>query len=58
VLSEAARADRAVPCTAERARRVTFAEANADPARYEAFCILSPFGQAPEPREHSRNWQR
>ncbi len=58
VLSEAAAADRAIPCTAERARRVTFAEANAAPDRWAAFCILSPFGQAPEPREHSRNWRR
>jgi predicted alpha/beta superfamily hydrolase len=57
-LSEAAAADRAIPCTAERARRVTFAEVNADPRRWEAFCILSPFGQGPEPREHSRNWRR
>lgn len=55
-LSEAAEADKRVPCTAERARRVTFAEVNADPARWEAFCILSPLGQAPEPRERSRNW--
>jgi hypothetical protein len=56
-LSEAAEADKRVPCTAERARPVTFAEVNADPRRWEAFCILSPFGQAPEPREHSRNWR-
>ena len=58
VLSEAATADRAVPCTAERAQRVTFAQVNADPDRWAAFCILSPLGQAPEPREHSRNWTR
>lgn len=56
-LSEAAEADKRVPCTAERARRVTFTEVNADPARWEAFCVLSPFGQAEEPREQSRNWR-
>lgn len=55
-LSDAAEADKKIPCTAERARRVTFAEVNADPARWEAFCILSPLGQAPEPRERSSNW--
>ncbi|HZF95473.1 MAG TPA: alpha/beta hydrolase-fold protein [Allosphingosinicella sp.] len=58
VLSEAAIADRAIPCTRDRARTVTFAEVHANPARWEAFCILSPLGQAPEPREHSRNWRR
>ena len=55
-LSEAAEADKRIPCTAERARRVTIAEANADPRRWEALCIVSPLGQAPEPREHSANW--
>jgi hypothetical protein len=55
-LSEAAEADKRVPCTAERARHVTFAEVNADLRRWEAFCILSPLGQAPEPRERSANW--
>lgn len=55
-LSEAAEADKRIPCTAERAQRVTFAQANADPRRWEAFCILSPLGQAPEPREQSANW--
>lgn len=55
-LSEEAEADKRVPCTAERARRATFAEVNADPRRWEAFCVLSPLGQAPEPREHSPNW--
>jgi hypothetical protein len=57
-LSEAANADRVIPCTAERARRVTFAQVNAPSRRWDAFCILSPLGQAPEPREHSRNWTR
>jgi hypothetical protein len=57
-LSEAAQADTRVPCTAERAQRVTFAEVAADPQRYEAFCLLSPLGQAPEPREVSANWSR
>jgi hypothetical protein len=55
-LSEAAEADKKIPCTAERARRITFAEANADPVKWEAFCVLSPFGQGPEPREQSKNW--
>jgi hypothetical protein len=57
-LSPAAEADRRTPCTAERARRVTFAQVRANPRRWEAFCILSPLGQGPEPREHSRNWDR
>jgi hypothetical protein len=58
VLGEAAEADERVPCTAERAQRVTFAEVAADPRRYEAMCVLSPLGQAPEPREVSANWSR
>ena len=56
-LSEAAEADKKIPCTAERAHRVTFAEVEADPAKWEALCVLSPLGQAPEPREWSRNWR-
>jgi predicted alpha/beta superfamily hydrolase len=55
-LSEAAEADKKIPCTAERARPVTLAEVNGDPQRWEAFCVMSPLGQAPEPRERSRNW--
>ncbi len=55
-LSEAAEADKKIPCTPERARRVTFAEVEADPGRWEALCVISPLGQAPEPRERSRNW--
>ena len=55
-LSEAAEADKRIPCTAERAHRVTFAEVEADPQRWEALCVLSPLGQAPEPRERSKNW--
>lgn len=55
-LSEAAEADKRIPCTAERAHRVSFAEVEADPARWEALCVLSPLGQAPERRERSRNW--
>ncbi|HEX8481201.1 MAG TPA: alpha/beta hydrolase-fold protein [Allosphingosinicella sp.] len=55
-LGEAAEADKKIPCTAQRARRVTFAEVEADPAKWEALCVLSPLGQAPEPREWSRNW--
>jgi uncharacterized protein len=55
-LSEAAEADKKIPCTAQRAQRVTFAELNADPRRWEAFCLLSPLGQAAEPREESANW--
>jgi len=56
-LSEAAEADKRIACTAERARPVTFAEVNADPRRWEALCVLSPLGQAPEPRERSANWR-
>jgi predicted alpha/beta superfamily hydrolase len=55
-LSEAAEADKKIPCTAARASRITFAEVEADPARWEALCVLSPLGQAEEPRESSRNW--
>ena len=55
-LSEAAEADTKIPCTAERATPVTFAEIRADPQRWEAFCVLPPLGQAPEPREQSANW--
>ena len=55
-LSEAAEADKKIPCTAERARRVTFAEIAADPLKWEALCVMSPLGQASEPRETSRNW--
>ena len=55
-LSEAAEADKKIPCTAERARRVTFAEVEADPLKWEALCVMSPLGQAPEPREKSKNW--
>jgi hypothetical protein len=53
-LSPEAQADKKIPCTAER---VTFAGAHADPRKWEAFCILSPVGQAPTPREKSRNWK-
>ena len=56
-LSEAARADAAIPCTRERARRVSFAQVHAEPGRWDAFCILPALGQAPEPREHSANWE-
>ena len=56
-LSEAAEADKKIPCTVERARRISFAEANADPVKWEALCVISPFGQGPEPREQSRNWE-
>jgi hypothetical protein len=55
-LSEAAQADKKLACTTERARRVTFAEVNADPQRWEALCVLPALGQAPEPRERSANW--
>ncbi|HEX8380509.1 MAG TPA: alpha/beta hydrolase-fold protein [Allosphingosinicella sp.] len=55
-LSEAAEADRKIPCTAERARRVTFAQIQVDPEKWEALCVLSPLGQAPVPRKWSRNW--
>ena len=55
-LSEAAEADKKIPCTAERARRASFAEIAADPEKWEALCVLSPLGQAPEPRETSKNW--
>lgn len=55
-LSEAAEADKKIPCTVERARRVTFAEVRADPLKWEALCVMSPLGQAPEPRERSKNW--
>jgi hypothetical protein len=55
-LSEQAEADKKILCTAERARKVSFAEVNADPARWEALCVLSPFGQALESRERSSNW--
>jgi uncharacterized protein len=57
-LSDAAEADKKVPCTAERARRVTLAEVYADTRKWEALCVLAPLGQAPEPRERSRNWPR
>jgi hypothetical protein len=56
-LSEAAEADKKIPCTAQRARRATFAEIESDPARWEALCVLSPLGQSPERREWSRNWE-
>ena len=56
-LSEAAEADKKIPCTAERARRATFAEVEADPAKWEALCVLSPLGEAPVPRDWSRNWE-
>jgi predicted alpha/beta superfamily hydrolase len=49
-------ADKKVACTTERARPVTFAEVNADPRKWEAYCVLPPLGQAPEPRERSANW--
>lgn len=55
-LSAAAEADKKIPCTAARARRVTFAEVEADPAKWEALCVLSPLGQARDRREFSRNW--
>ncbi len=55
-LSEAAEADKKIPCTAERAQRVSFSQVTADPARWEAFCILSTLGDGPEPRERSTNW--
>jgi len=55
-LSEAAEADKKMPCTAGRARQATFAEVAADPLKWEALCVISPLGQAPEPREMSKNW--
>lgn len=55
-LSEAAEADKKVPCTTQRARPITFAEVAANPQRWEAFCVLPALGQAPEPRETSANW--
>jgi hypothetical protein len=55
-LSAEAEADKKIPCTIDRARPVTFAEVNADPRKWEAWCVRSPFGQAPEPRERSANW--
>jgi hypothetical protein len=55
-LSAAAEADRKIPCTAERAKRVTFAEINRKRERWEAFCVMSPFGEAPAPRLRSTNW--
>ncbi len=58
VLSAAAEADKKVPCTAERARPVTFAEVRSDPQKWEALCVISPLGQAPEPRIWSPNWGR
>jgi hypothetical protein len=57
-LSAAAEADKKIPCTAERAKRVTFAEVNRDPDRWEAFCVLPPLGHAPEPRLRSNNWRQ
>jgi hypothetical protein len=56
-LSAAAEADKKIPCTAARARRVTFAQVNANPTKWEALCVISPFGEAPEPREYSKNWR-
>lgn len=55
-LSAAAEADRKLECTTERARPVTFAEINAEPDRWAALCTLPALGQAPEPREASKNW--
>ena len=55
-LSAEAEADKKIPCTLERARPVTFAEVHADPRKWEAWCVRSPLGQAPEPRERSANW--
>jgi hypothetical protein len=55
-LSPEAEADKKIPCTIERARPVTFAKVNADPRKWEAWCVSVPLGQAPEPRERSANW--
>ena len=55
-LSDAAQADKKIPCTAARAARVTFAQIRTEPQRWEALCVLSPLGQAPAPRERSANW--
>ena len=55
-LSPEAEADKKIPCTIDRARPVTFAEVNADPRKWEAWCVRSPLGQAPEPRTRSANW--
>jgi hypothetical protein len=55
-LSAAAEADRKIPCDAKRAKRVTFAEINRAPERWDAFCVVTPLGEAPEPRLRSRNW--
>lgn len=55
-LSDAAEADKRIPCTAERAQPVTLEHVNSDASRWEAFCLLSPLGQGPEPRETSANW--
>jgi uncharacterized protein len=56
-LSAEAQADKKVECTAERARPVTFAEVKANPAKWEALCVMPGLGQAPEPRERSKNWE-
>ncbi|HEY0086275.1 MAG TPA: alpha/beta hydrolase-fold protein [Allosphingosinicella sp.] len=55
-LSAAAEADRKIPCTAARAKRATFAEINRAPEKWDAFCVLTPLGEAPEPRLRSANW--
>lgn len=55
-LSPEAEADKKIECTTDRARPVTFAEVNANPGKWEALCVLPPLGQAPEPRERSKNW--
>jgi len=55
-LSAAAEADRKIPCTTKRAKHVTFAEINRAPERWDAFCVVTPLGEAPEPRLRSTNW--
>jgi hypothetical protein len=57
-LSAEAEADRKIECTAERARPVTFAEVNEHPRKWEALCVMPALGQAPQPRERSKNWGR
>jgi hypothetical protein len=55
-LSAAAEADRKLPCNLKRAKRVTFAEMNRAPEKWDAFCVVTPLGEAPEPRLRSKNW--
>jgi hypothetical protein len=56
-LSEAAEADKKLPCTRERARPITLAEIEKAPERWEALCVLPELGHAPTPVERSANWR-